>query len=54
MTRPNKIARVVAGQSLKAFADALETRGVFPLHVHLRVDRQWYSTLETVEQFTQP
>jgi hypothetical protein len=45
---------LVAGQSLQALADALETRGVFPLHVHLRDDQQWYSTLETVEQFTQP
>ena len=45
---------LVAGQSLQALADALETRGVFPLHVALRDDQQWYSILETAEQFTQP
>jgi len=45
---------LVAGQSLQALADALETRGVSPLHVALRDDQQWYSILETVEQFTQP
>jgi hypothetical protein len=45
---------LVAGQSLQALADALEARGVFPLHVDLRDDQQWYSTLETEEQFTQP
>jgi hypothetical protein len=45
---------LVAAQSLQALADALETRGVFPLHVDLGDDQQWSSTLETEEQFTQP
>lgn len=45
---------LVAQQSLKALAEALEARGVFPLHVDLGDDQQWYSTLETEEQFTQP
>ncbi|MEO6335819.1 MAG: hypothetical protein ABIP71_03235 [Verrucomicrobiota bacterium] len=45
---------LVAQQSLKALAAAFETRGVFPLHVDLRDDQQWYSTLESEEQFTEP
>jgi len=45
---------LVAQQSLKALAAAFEARGVFPLHVDLRDDQLWYSTLETEEQFTQP
>ena len=45
---------LVAAQSLKPLANALEKSGVFPLHVDLRDDQQWFSTLETEEQFTQP
>ena len=45
---------LVAAQSLKALAATLAANGVFPLHVDQRDDGNWYATLETEEQFTQP
>jgi hypothetical protein len=45
---------LVAEHDLTALAAALDSRGVFPLHVDQRDDGKWYATLETEEQFAQP
>lgn len=45
---------LVAEHDLAALATALDSRGVFPLHVTQGDNRMWYARLETEEQYTQP
>jgi hypothetical protein len=45
---------LTSSEDLTSLASALESRGVFPLHVTHGEDGLWYSTFETVESFTEP
>lgn len=45
---------LISAVDLSALAAALETCGVFPLHVSRVDDGQWRATFETKRQFTEP
>ena len=45
---------LVASRDLTTLATALESRGVFPLHVAQSQDGCWYASLETSEEFRDP
>ena len=45
---------LISDSDLTALASALETGGVFPLHVTRGEDGRWYATFETDKQHTEP